>query len=325
MSYSDHIQRSILHSDLVTDSTLHVVAVVSNPARFQSRYRLFRQFMKEMAETPNVKLYVVEIAFGDREFECTDRHNSQHLQLRSDQEIWHKENMINLGVKHLLPHDWKYMAWIDADVTFRNSGWALETIHQLQHYPVVQPWSDCLDLGPYGEVLKHFESFGLVHRKRVPKQTHPSQPYKYAHSGYAWACTRYFWENVHGLMDYCILGSADHHMAFALIGQVTSSVHGLTTPAFKRRCLEWQTNACKVTQGDAVSFVKGRIEHHFHGKKADRKYRERWQIQIDHGYDPDKDTGYDSQGLIHLIHKPKILSDLRDYFRARAEDSIDAT
>jgi hypothetical protein len=321
---SEHLVRQIKNPELATDNTLHVVSMISNPVRFNSRLRLFRDFMAEMNATKNVKLYVVEVAFGDCQFEVTERGNPQHLQLKANQEIWHKENALNLGVKRLFPRNWNYMAWLDGDISFRNPGWALETIHQLQHYPVVQPWSDCVDLGPKGEILQHFQGFGYIHRIGVPKQTHPSQPYKYAHSGFAWACTRYFWENINGLMDFCILGSADHHMAFSLIGQVDRTIHHATTQPFKNRCLAWQKNACKITHGNDVGFVKGRIEHAFHGKKVNRKYRERWQIQIDSEYDPDADIAYDSQGLIYVLNKPKLLSDLRDYFRARQEDATEA-
>src|SRR6185295_6285399 len=104
-------------------------------------------------------LYVVEIAFADRHFEVTSSTNPRHLQLRTSHELWHKENMVNLGVRHLLPRDWKYMAWVDGDVSFNNPNWALETIHALQHYKIVQPWSECVDLGPKGNVMRTHTSF----------------------------------------------------------------------------------------------------------------------------------------------------------------------
>ena len=31
---------------------------------------------------------------------------------------------------------------------FRRDDWAMATLHALQHYDVVQPWSDAYDLGP---------------------------------------------------------------------------------------------------------------------------------------------------------------------------------
>lgn len=113
-------------------------------------------------------------------------------------------------------------------------------------------------------------------------------------------------------------------MAWAAIGDVDASVHGKMRDSFKRRCHEWQSRACHVTHGDDLGFVKGRIEHFFHGPKAGRKYRERWQILIDNEFDPDGDLAYDSSGLLYVVNKPRLLSDIRDYFRSRNEDSIEA-
>jgi hypothetical protein len=167
-----------------------------------------------------------------------------------------------------------------------------------------------------------FESFCSVHRKRIQKQRHPSEPYKYAHSGFAWSCTRFFWENTQGLMDFPILGSADHHQAWAMTGRVDETIHGGMSKSFFRRCREWQERACHVTHGDDIGYVKGVLHHHFHGPKAKRGYRERWQIFIDNEFDPDTDLARDSQGLLVLKNKPRLLSDIRDYFRSRNEDDI---
>lgn len=321
---TEHIVNAIKNHELVSDSTLHVVAVCSNPVRYHSRYRLFRQFAQKMAATPNVQLHVVELAFGDRHFEVTgaEGFTKNQLQLRSSSEIWLKECLINLGVRHLLPTNWRYVAWVDGDVFFANDNWALETIHLLQHYPVVQPWSECIDLGPSGNALQMYRSFAGLVQKDVKQQAHKAEPYPYGHSGYSWACTRRFWENVNGLMDFPILGSADHHMAWAMVGDVSKSVHQGMTAAFKRRCNEWQTLAYRETHGH-LACVSGRIEHKFHGSKRKRWYRERWQILVDNKFDPDVDLRRDAQGLLYVVGKPKLIDDIRKYMRSRQEDGIE--
>jgi hypothetical protein len=318
---SQHLVPQIKNHHLKQDSTLHVIGVCSNFVRWHSRYRLARDWIKHMLETKNIKLHIVESAFGDRHHELKDLGVESYLELRTRSEIWNKENMINLGVRHLLPKDWKYMAWVDMDVFFRDPNWALETIHQLQHFSVVQPWTDCLDLDFSGRVLKHFRSFGYQHQRRVPKQTHPSQPYEYAHSGFVWACTRHFYEQVKELPDYCILGSADHHTAFACIGEVENSIPRDMAPSYFKRLLDWQHRAIRVTHGE-VGFVNGRIEHHWHGNKAKRYYRERWQILIEHKYCPDTDLIYDESGLIQLLNKKPLEQDIRGYNRSRQEDDL---
>lgn len=319
--HAKHLTQHIQHPELRGDNTLHVVGVVSNPARYHSRYRLAREWAAEMEKTACVKVHLVETAFGDRHHEIVEP-SSDHLALRTRSEIWIKENMINLGVRRLLPRDWKYVAWVDADVTFRDPGWAQETLHQLQHYAVVQPWQHCLDLGFDGSVLATHTSFGFRTTQRQRIQTHSKDPYPYGHSGFAWACTRGFWEQAQELMDFCILGSADHHMAWAMIGKVDSTIHKGMSPSFFRRCREWQARAIRQTHGE-VGFVNGRIEHHFHGSKKNRYYRERWQVLVDHGYDPDKDLVHDELGLIQIVGKPGLERAIREYNRSRHEDSID--
>ncbi len=317
----NHIVNHIRHADLKSDSTLHVVGVMSNPMRYHSQLRLFREWEERMLATPNVKLHLVEAAFGDRHHEVTVSDKTNHLQLQITQEIWHKENMINLGVAHLLPKDWRYCAWIDTDVQFLDPNWAMETMQQLQHNHVVQPWRSCSDMGFYGQSMSQFQSFCYVHNLGVPKQWHPAQPYLYAHSGFAWACDRYFWENAGGLLDFAILGSADHHMAGALINEVHKTVHAGMSQDFKDRCTEWQRRAFRVT-GGRLGFVNTHILHHFHGPKAKRRYRERWQILIDNKFQPTKDLMVDAQGVIRLVNKPELLQECANYFRQRHNDDI---
>lgn len=283
--------------------------------------------MKRMEATSNVQLCMVEAVFGDRHHEVTEAGNPWHLQLRTKTEIWIKENMINLGVKHLLPLDWKYVAWVDCDVEFSNKNWALDTIHQLQHYPIVQPWQNAINLGPDGEVHRTFDSVGYkVHKHGVPLPCHRKKytgdPYHFGHCGYAWACTREFWENVCGLIDYAILGSADHHMALGCRGYYSHSIHSAISGPFMELCHAWQNRAMQMSHG-LVGHVIGFIKHFFHGPMERRDYVGRWEILIKHNFDPTKDLRRDAQGLIKLAGKPLLEHDIRMYNRRRAEDSIE--
>ena len=318
----EHLVNHIQNPCVRSQNKLYVIGVISNPIRVHSRLRIFRNWLKAMEKIPHVQVCIVEAAYGDRHHECTEKDNPWHLQVRTHDEIWIKENMINLAFHHLLPRDWKYAAWVDTDVFFRDDNWAQETIQQLQHYEVVQPWSHCSDLGPHGDILQTFKSFGYQHQRRAPKQMHPTQPYEYAHTGYAWACTRNFYENLpgKGLMDFPILGSADHHMAFAMIGEVKNTIHAGMQPSFFRRCFEWQLTVLPITNKE-VGFVHGRIEHDFHGSKKRRYYRERWEILTEFKFDPDTDLRYNHYGVLQLVGKPALEHEIHRYNLSRMEDS----
>jgi hypothetical protein len=300
--------------------TLDVIAVISNPCRYQSRYRLYKQFETEMLQA-GVRLTTVEAAFGEREHSVTDATNDRHIQVRTGHEIWLKESLINIGISRL-PNDWKYVAWIDADVTFTRPDWVKETVEQLQHFQVVQMFSHAVDMGPQHEVLENHMGFGFGHVQRKPVSHGANSPYTFWHPGFAWAARRSFIERVGGLMDWTLLGAADHMMACAIVGHPLPLPGNVQKdcPNYLRLAQEWAAHASTLNQD--LGYVPGTLLHHFHGAKHNRKYVERWSVIHANRYDPLSDIKRDWQGLWQLSgNKPQLRDDLRAYFRARDEDS----
>ena len=85
------------------EEKLNVIIVVSNPCLYKKRYNLLNDFVKRMnEEEENVKLFIVELIYKNQQFAVTDKNNKNHLQIYTETPLWHKENMINLGVKNLL-------------------------------------------------------------------------------------------------------------------------------------------------------------------------------------------------------------------------------
>lgn len=295
---------------------LDVVAVVSNPVRYRSRFDLFRAFERYVTHA-GCRLTVVELAYGHRAFEVTEEENPRHLQLRTGHELWHKENLVNLGIQRL-PRDWEYVAWLDADIRFANPDWVQETLQELQHYQVVQMFAQAQDLGPRHEPLKLHNGYMYSYLSGLS----PGKDYGTWHPGYAWAARREAVENVGGLMEFPILGSADRHMAAALVGSAGGTLNRKLHPNYKRLVLDWQERAELFLRRN-VGYVPGLLLHHWHGRKVDRRYVDRWQILIDDQFDPLKDLKKDWQGVLQLSHhNRKLRDDIRAYFRSRNEDSI---
>jgi hypothetical protein len=240
------------------DAPLYVVAPIINPSRYRARYSLYRDFEKYITNAGAI-LYTVEAAYGDRDCEVTDAANQRHIRLRTNHEVWHKENLINIGVSRL-PSDWKYVAWIDADVQFARPDIIAETIQQLQHFSVVQMFAQSTDLGPRHEPLRSLDGF-VAQWTRHSGSRRPSDMERYSlwHPGYAWACRRDAWDHLGGLIDFAIVGSADRYMACALIGDIARSLSAdmvRDCPTYTDWCLEWQARAETYIKRN-IGFVDG--------------------------------------------------------------------
>ncbi len=299
------------------ESKLYVVTPIINPCRYKSRYNLYHDFAK-MVNDSGAELFTVEAAFGNRPFEVTDVGNPNHLQLRTETELWHKENMLNLAIAQL-PRDWEYVAWVDADVSFARPDWVQETIHQLQHFDVVQMFSNAQDLTPSHETMNKHVGFmySYWHNLKCTKD------YNNWHPGFAWAARRSAINHLGGLIDFSILGAGDRHMAFGLVGKMQQAIHGSLQLGYAKELMMWQERAERHIRRN-VGYVPGTLLHHWHGKKRDRGYRDRWEILIGNKFDPDLDLKRDWQGLYQLTDRSiELRDDLRRYFKSRNEDSID--
>lgn len=297
----------------------YVVCAITNTPRYKRRYELYKQFAQHVKNS-GVKLLTVEAAFGKRPHEITNSNDPWHIQLRTEEEIWHKENLWNIGASRL-PADWEYAMFADADIEFVRKDWPLETVQMLQHFDIIQPWSVCLDLNPKLEAFQTHHSFcNCFVNHEIWKQPYSGN---FWHPGFAWAIRRKALKDLGGFIDYAILGSADHHMACALVNRVESSVHGGMGPVYYRKLQEWQNRANTFIRKN-IGYANGTILHYWHGKKADRKYKDRWEILVSNNYDPDLDIKYDEQGLTQFSGRnPKLEYEIRAYFHQRNEDSID--
>jgi len=312
---------------------LQVVTCVSNPVRYNSRFTLYERFSKEMKDA-DANLTTIEAAFGERphEAQVISNHNlgvdpmkgyGRHLQLQTDDELWHKENLLNLAI-HQLPSDWKYVAWVDADITFLRPDWQEETIEALQHYPVVQMFETAIDEGPTGNVMSTHTGFAASFIKGLPYGPGAGGSYgPYWHSGFAWAARREAFEQMGGLLDFAILGAGDHHMAMSFLGRADLSFPGSVNPDYLKWVLAFQERAKDADILNNIGFVPGSIAHHFHGSKKNRKYNTRWEILTKWNFDPALDISRDRQGLWQLTKRGlRMRNDLRAYFRQRNEDDI---
>lgn len=158
----------VIAKDLVREP-LYCIVPVFNPWRWKSRYKHTDRALKHFHDS-GVVIVLVEACFNRREATYADtgihgtmsncrilgasddklRH--RYVCLRTKDELWLKENLINVGVQSL-PFDWQQVCWLDSDVIFTRPNWVGECIQRLQHYKFLQMFSQAHDLAPNYELL----------------------------------------------------------------------------------------------------------------------------------------------------------------------------
>jgi hypothetical protein len=319
-----------------------VITVISNPYRYERRYELYFRFAR-MCEDAGVNLITVEQPFGDREYMVTDPTNPRHLQVRSHEILWLKENMIDLGIAHAKRLDPKVnkVMWCDSDCrpTAMPEHWFSEVWHYLEIYQFVQCWEYLINLDrKHNAETESQESFmssyvknGCPNPEEFKKAKDKDVEYPYGHSkfgrpGLAWAANVDALNSVGGLIDFAILGAGDWYMAHALIGSLAaiSGEYKKLSP-YSEKLFDWQEKCTRWIKRD-VGYVPGTLLHDNHGNKINRRYPTRGKILYKNGYNPNTDIKYDSQGLLQLetweTRQIKMLDQIRAYFDQRNENDI---
>lgn len=188
-----------------------------NPLHYRNRLTNYWIFADKMAQS-GLKLLTVECAFGNDPFDLPS--SPTVLRVRSPDILWQKERLLNLVIQKLPPQAHK-VAWLDNDVLFSNPGWAVQTAHLLDNFPVVQPFEQLVHIYPNGveteeELSPPSQSFAYMHQYDS-NLVFGDRYFRHGHTGLAWAARRELLER-HGLYDGCLSPNADHLMAHAMCG-----------------------------------------------------------------------------------------------------------
>ena len=247
-----------------------------------------------------------------------------HLKYKYESPFWCKENLINLAVNRLTSSNlnWQYVAWIDSDITFLNTNWVQETIQELKKAHFVQLFSYLIKSGPNNEALEVQNSYTLINYLNTLQI--PKMPFTNFAPGISLACTRWAFENTLGLIDFNIVGGGDNILMNLLTQRLETflqtRVMNLNISSTYINLL-WEKQNLYKQFNINLSFIRGAVLSHWHGKRVNRNYIKRWKIL--RGFDPSEDLIRNVDGLLNLSKKGKRMeNELYQYFLQRDDDNL---
>ena len=301
-----------------------------NPARYRSRLANYRGF-REASHAQGLPLVTVELT-RDGEGELEAGRDAEVLVTKtSGHVLWHKERLLNLAIQ-ALPPECKYVCWIDADVVFERDDWIEASVEALQHFVVIQPFTNVIKL-PRDKSPADYPSRKIgwsIRKGRENGSYTPSFGSKYRKgrarfagtTGFAW-CARREPLDAHGFYDRCIIGGGDREIALACVlatADVPDKELRITHPPLRADVAAWHDRFYDAVRGD-LGAIPGAIHHLWHGEPANRSYTERHAILDRFNFDPHADIVLDeNECWAWAAGREELALAVQDYFTSRKED-----
>jgi len=294
------------------NKSLGIVCCYFNPLNYQSKYNNFIKFYNDLFAY-HKDVLVVELKHPSTLLTLPD-HIQSH-KVYCDQTLWHKENLLNIGISKLIREGFKNIAWLDSDIIFDDSYWVQDCIELLKRVKLCQLFS-------------RVQSNNTFHNGCVRewKETGSILPVASAyHTGYGWAARSDVLKSCL-LYDKSILGGADSLIWLSSFSKKYNfseiikhhPIKKLNLNDFFQDFLSWSECWGDQIQG-SVGHVYCPIKALSHGNTRDRNYILRYQYLIDSNYNPKKDITY-KDGIIYSNNK--LLNTLcLNYFKSRNEDN----
>jgi hypothetical protein len=277
-------------------------------------YNNFKSYMEEY----NVNLVTVECVIGENEFEITEENKPFDIRVKAEQILWLKENLINIGIKHL-PKTWKYVVWLDADIEFLEDDWVEKIVEAFQKYDFIQTWRYAQFLGPDNTNIHETYTSFMYHY--LENLTVPAKMGYDAHNGFGWGLTRKGYETIGKIIDYVIGGFGDVYMGLSLVGRL-DEVKKFTKQQHTQNLYDelksWDAKAKILRVNSRIGYANLGLKHYFHGYQGERFYGTTLGYMNENKFDPTTDIYYNDYGVIQLKQKKeKLIKSIEYYFNQR--------
>jgi hypothetical protein len=118
-----------------------IIASYFNPSNSEYRRKAFLKFHESIK---NCNYRLIEAGFNDQKFLLPEGPYVKHV--RTSILLWHKESLLNIVIRSL-PSHFKYVFWLDGDISFTNRNWIIESVEKLQsNFAILQPFEYVIHL-----------------------------------------------------------------------------------------------------------------------------------------------------------------------------------
>lgn len=298
---------------------LAAVCCFYNPCGFQSKIDNFVKFYNSL-KLQLKRVEVVELCYNNSKISSLPKYVNPHI-VTSNSVLWHKENLLNIGISNLIKEGWENIAWLDSDIIFENSFWIKDTVECLKRNNLCQIFSIC---------EKNHKGYSTFHSGCVRSWLETgnilptSQPY---HTGYAWAAKSSLLSDC-PLYDKAITGGGDSLMwlaSFNLDKNFTEIIanHPITklkTQEYILDYINWAENWAFLIN-NKIANIFCNIKTFYHGEAKHKQYISRYSILDKNLYNPTEDLNYNKEGVLET-NKQNLNNSIKNYFSNRKEDNI---
>lgn len=303
--------------------TPSIIAITSfyNPSASKMRLKNFKEFRRMLG----VELITVELSFNGV-FELNEKDSDYLIQIKKGARIWQKEKLINIALNKL-PKNITAVAWIDADIIFKNNDWHKEAIEALKEFKILQLFSDVTELPQDSSLNSQIDATANLKLPGIVHQFKAGNPDAFSYElnaygrtkalcGMAWAAQKDFIQK-HLLYDACITGSGDRAFIFSAYGRFEEVIRQLHMNAARQKhFLAWAEPFYHDLNG-RIGNIPGIINHLWHGDTKKRGYRSRHQEFAEYQFDPSLDLMTNQDGAWDWQQERP---DLEQYFDAFFRD-----
>lgn len=267
----------------------------------KDNYMKFRAANKKQG----LKLLVVELAFGNRPFQLTNKDADLLIQLRSDTILWHKEALINIGIKQL-PQDCDKVVWLDTEIIFTDNSWIAKTADMLEKYKILHLFKTVVFLNKKGNICSR-SCTGLFPYLANEDCSYVTNP------GLAWGARREVIQKCK-IYDAMVLGGGDNLFLHGLFNGFPDILRFCSNNLL-RHYKEWSNKISDEIKG-SFYYLDSEVTHLYHGNIPYMLYhiRDKWYRK--YLFDPYEDIERDSNGCWDLKNR-KIEKLAKKYFIMR--------